>query len=123
LKTLSTDAAAAALGVSRKTLDNILAREARHLLQPGSQGRSRRIPIPALERIAVALILNRDVGITVSRGLEVSEELLRAASAHVELGPLTTLTFDVAKLRAALDRSIGDVLESIAEPTRGRPPL
>src|SRR5471032_1570794 len=121
MKTLSTDAAAAALGVDRKTLDNVLAREARHLLREGSRGRSRRIPIPALERISVALILNRDVGITVARGLEVAEKILGGASQQLQLGPLATLAFDVAKLRAALERSIEDTLESVAEPTRGSP--
>src|SRR5471032_841254 len=83
--------------------------------------RSRRIPIPALERISIALILNRDVGITIARGLEVAEKILGGASQHLQLGPLATLAFDVAKLRAALERSIEDALESVAEPTRGRP--
>lgn len=121
MKTLSTDAAAAALGVHKKSIDNILAREARHLLPAGTRGRSRRITIPALERISIALILSRDVGITIARGLEVAEKILGAASARVELGPLTAIAFDVAKLRAALELSIGDALESIAEPIRGRP--
>jgi hypothetical protein len=119
MKTLSTNAAAAALGVERKTLDNILAREARSLLKSGSRGRSRRIPVSVLERVAVALILNRDAEIGLARGLELAEGLLDESS--ISLGPLTTLAFDVTRLRKTLERSIDDALESIAEPTRGRP--
>jgi hypothetical protein len=121
MKTLSTDAAAAALDVDRKTLDNILAREARHLVRAGRRGRSRRIPIRALELIALALVLSRDVGITIARGLEVAEKILSVPSAQVALGSLTTLAFDVSRLRIALEQSISDALESVAEPTRGRP--
>ena len=54
MKTLSTDTSAAALGIDRKTLDNMLAREGRSLIGAGSRGRSRRISVDALERIAVA---------------------------------------------------------------------
>ena len=43
MRTLSTDAAAVALGIERKALDNILAREGRLLLRKGSRGRSRQI--------------------------------------------------------------------------------
>lgn len=121
MKTLSTDAAAAALGIDRKSIDNILSREARHLLPAGDRGRSRRIPIPALERISIALILSRDIGITIARGLDVAEKILGSAASRVELGPLSTLAFDLTKLRSALERSVSDALESVAEPTRGRP--
>lgn len=121
MKTLSTRVAAAALGVRTKTLDNILAREARSLLRSGSRGRSRRLPISALERIAVAMILNRDAGIGIARALEIAERLLGDNSTSISLGSLTILAFDVAQLRKILERSVDDALESVAEPTRGRP--
>jgi hypothetical protein len=122
MKTLSTHAGAAALGIDRKTFDNILAREARHLVRAGRRGRSRRIPVQVLERIAIALILNRDVGIAIGKALEVAEKIVGTPTADIELGSLTTLTFDVTRLRLALERSIGEALESVAEPTRGRSP-
>ncbi len=121
MKTLSTRVAAAALGVRTKTLDNILAREARSLLRSGSRGRSRRLPISALERIAVAMILNRDAGIGIARALEIAERFLGDNSTSISLGSLTILAFDVAQLRKILERSVDDALESVAEPTRGRP--
>lgn len=121
MKTLSTHAAAAALGVDRKTLDNILAREARHLLRAGSRGRSRRIPIPALERIAVALILNHDVGITITRALEIAEKVVGASAGEVAVGSFAAIAFDIVRLRAVFERSVNEALESVAERTRGRP--
>jgi hypothetical protein len=123
MKTLSTDASAAALGVDRKTLDNVLAREGRLLVKPGSRGRSRRIPIDALMTIAVALILSRDLGVGIARGLELADLLIGSPASSVSLGSLSTLSFDVPRLRAMLDHSIDEALESVAEPIRGRPRL
>jgi hypothetical protein len=121
MKVLSTAIAALALGVDRKTLDNMLAREGRSLLGVGARGRSRRIRMEVLERLAVALILNRDLGVGVARGLELANLLLGSPAAALRLGSLTTIAFDLPRLRKALEQSTGDALESIAEPARGRP--
>ena len=119
--TLSTDASAAALGIDRKTLDNILAREARSLIGTGRRGKSRRIPVAMLERVAVALILKRDLGVNLAKGFELAERILASPVSAVTVGSLGTLTFDVTRLRQALEHSIGEALESVAERTRGRP--
>lgn len=122
MKTLSTDTAAAALGIDRKMLDNMLAREGRSLIGDGSRGRSRRISVDALERIAVALIFNRDLGVSIAKGLALAEQVVDSPSSQVIVGSLSTLTFDLPRLRKALERSIDEALESVAERTRGRPP-
>ena len=121
MKTLSTDAAASALGVDRKALDNALAREARPLIGQGRRGRTRQIPLPVLERLAIAFVLTRDLGVGLAKGLDLAEQLIIADGAPVPFGSLGELSFDSARLRRALERSIGDVLESTAEPFRGRP--
>jgi hypothetical protein len=118
---LSTDVAAVALGIERKTLDNVLAREARSLVDRGRRGRRRRIPLAALERIALALVLSRDLGVGIARGLELAEAVLDSPSAAVRVGTLTTLTVDLVRLRETFQRSVGEALESLAERTRGRP--
>ncbi len=123
MKTLSTDVAAAALGVDRKTLDNLLAREGRSLLGIGARGRRRRIPVEVLEVTAIAMILNRDLGVTVAKGLELAALIVAAPASTVPLGSLGTLAFDLTLLRQALELSITEALESTAEPTRGRPRL
>jgi hypothetical protein len=119
--TLSTHASAVALGIDRKSLDNILAREARPLMGIGRRGRSRRVPAEVLERVAIALILKRDLGVTLARGLRIAERVLGSPSSSVTVGSLSTLSFDVPRLRQALELSIGEALESVAERTRGRP--
>ena len=121
MRTLSTDVSAAALGVDRKTLDNVLAREGRYLIGIGSRGRRRRIPIPALEAVAIALILNRDIGVSVAKGLELAGRVLDSPDSPVKMGSLSALMFDLSRLRKTLEFSVADALESVAERSRGRP--
>ena len=121
MRTLSTASAAVAIGVDRKILDNILARECRSIILTGRRGRSRQIPVAVLERIAVAFILNRDLGVSIARGLEIAKQLADAPSTSVAVGSLGELKFDLKRLRQTLELSIDDALESVAEPIRGRP--
>jgi hypothetical protein len=121
MRTLSTYLSATVLGVDRKILDNVLAREARSLIRIGRRGRSRRIPIDALERVAIALILNRDLGVSVAKGLELADRVLDSPASPVMVGSLGALTFDVPRLRAALELSIAEALESVGQRPRGRP--
>lgn len=121
MRNLSTATSAEALGVAPKALDNLLTREARRLLPRGRRGRARRIPLPVVERVAVALILRRDLGVSHSRGLELAGELL-ASSGEVLIGSLGTLRFDVSRLRVALQSALADAAEEVVVPRRGRPP-
>ena len=121
MKTLSTDTAAFALGVDRKVIDNVLSREARSLVGRGRRGKSRRISVDALEQIAVALILHRDLGVGIARGLQLALELLAAPHGHVAIGTLGSLSFDLKHLRDTIERATDDALEGIAQRTRGRP--
>jgi hypothetical protein len=121
MKTLSTVSAAAALGVDRKTLDNVLAREARSLVSTGNRGRSRRIPVAALEQIAVAFVLNRDFGVSLAKGIELAAPIIRSSGSPIPVGSLGMLSFDVAQLRRTLEQAVDEALESVAEPVRGRP--
>jgi hypothetical protein len=74
-----------------------------------------------LERIAVAFILNRDLGVSIARGLEIGGQLAASPSSSVAVGSFGQLTFDVERLRKTLELSIDEALESVAEPIRGRP--
>ena len=77
MRKLTTETAALALGIDRKAFDNLLARQARGFLVAGRRGKSRRIDVAVLERIAVALILSRDIGVSVAKGLDFAEAILR----------------------------------------------
>jgi len=121
MRAFSTTIAAEALGVDRKTLDNILAREARHLIGAGRRGRGRRVSVDALERIAVALILKRDLGTGIANGLELADRIVRSEAATLAVGPLIALEFDLPRVRTVLEASLAVALEGMAEFTRGRP--
>jgi hypothetical protein len=135
---VSTRTAAVALGVAPKLLDNILAREARSLVAPGRRGRERRITFAALERIAIALVLNRDVGVSIARGLELAGQLLREPGVRepgvrepgvrepgvreLSLGSLTMLRFDAVHLNRALESACIEAVDELMPPRRGRTP-
>ena len=123
MRTVSTDAAAVALGVDRKTVDNVLAREASRFVGQGRRGKSRRISMDSLELIAVALILNRDLGVSIARGLQLAVEIVASPEGRVNIGSLGSLTFDLPHLRAPLGLAVDDAIEGVAPKTRGRPPL
>lgn len=123
MRGLTTQTAALALGVERKILDNILAREAKPFASAGRRGKNRRIDFPTLERIAIALILNRDLGVPISKGLDLAERILRAPrDRELPLGSLMSLRFDTAHLHRALESAIADAVEEFVPPRRGRPP-
>lgn len=122
MKTVTTATAAAAIGVSRKRLDNVLAREGRALLPTGRHGRARRIPVRAIETVALALVLNRDLCTSISKGLELSAALLASPTVgSVELGSLGRLTFDVEAFRRLIEEAVAESIEETATPQRGRP--
>jgi len=122
LQKITTATAARALGVDRKVLDNILSREGRHLVQPGRQGRCRRLPVAALEVLAVALLLNRDLEIPVAKGIDLAKSLRSAPNQEIGVGRLGKLIFSVSALRPLLLASIGEAIEEVHPPRRGRPP-
>lgn len=123
LRNLSTGAAAAVLGVDRKVLDNILTKEASSLLAKGARGRSRKIDFPTLRLVAIALIIVRDVGVSVARGLQLAEQVgVGQEAGSVSLGSLMSLHFDVGQFERALELAVADAMEEYMPRRRGRPP-
>ena len=122
MQKLTTSTAAAAIGVDSKALDNILSREATHLLPRGARGKSRRISLNVLELIAIALVLKRDLGIPIARGLDLATKLVESASGEIQIGRVGSLRFNINPLRYAMQQSIADIVEQTVPPERGRPP-
>ena len=121
MQKITTATAAIALGVERKSLDNILTREARHLVPAGRQGRSRRLPMATLETLAIALVLNRDLKIPVAVGIELAESLRSSPNQEIGIGRLGKLQFDIAGLRPSLSAAIAEAIEEVHPRRRGRP--
>ena len=122
MQKLTTITAAATLGIDTKALDNILSREASHLVPRGARGKSRRISAHVLELIAVALLLKRDLGIPIARGLDLAIKLGESVSGEIPFGRFGRLSFNTNPLRSAMQQSIADIVEQTVPPERGRPP-
>ena len=118
---VSTAVAADALGLSAKKLDNLLNRSARVMVSVGRQGRRRRISPEAIERLAVALLLRRDLGVPLSRGLNLADQLRSSRESQVPVGVLGSLQFDMTRLRSVLEQALADAVDGHESPRRGRP--
>lgn len=118
---LTTAMASTALGIPKKFLDNILTREASSLLPLGRQGKSRQIPVAAVEQICVALLLQRELGTPIAKSLQIAQQLLEGAG-QAAIGKLGAITFDLPRIRRSLHQAIAQTLEEGSNPTRGRPP-
>jgi hypothetical protein len=119
---LTTATAAVALGISQKRLDNILARRPYALVASGRRGRSRKLSPHLLEHVAVAILLNRDLGTPLGDSIRLARSLI-GGDGHHALGALGSLRFDLASLRHSLDDAIASALEETPTPRRGRPPI
>ena len=103
-------------------MDNVLAREGRMLLPPGRHGRARRVPVPVVETVAMGLVLSRDLGTPISKGLQLAARLLASPTVgSIELGGLGRLSFDVGAFRRLIEAAVADSIEQTATPLRGRP--
>ena len=118
---IGTDVAAHALGIPRKTLDNILSREARALMKEGRRGKKRRIDFDTLEHIAIALLLGRDLAIPIATGLRLAAQVSQMPDGDIPVSSFTSIRCDLPRLRATLEAAIIDALDGFVPARRGRP--
>lgn len=118
MDTLSIAQAAEAIGVTRKQLDRAIQVRGR---QAGRQGRSRTLTVSDATWFALAFLLRRDLGMSLSAGLSVAERLV-AAGGEVSLGGIGTLRYRLDRLAEVLSGTVADARVSVPVPTRGRPP-
>ena len=113
--------AAAAIGISLKRLDNILVGPGRQLIARGRRGCARVILLQDVELVAIALLLQRDLGCGVADGIHLASRLIAAPEGRVPVGALGLLAFDVGRLRSIVRGALDDALAEFPRPTRGRP--
>ena len=92
------------------------------MVPSGVRGKSRRISVRVLELVAVALVLKRDLGIPIARGLDLAAKLGESVAGEIPFGRFGTLRFSFNPLRSAMQQSIADIVEQTVPPERGRPP-
>jgi hypothetical protein len=115
------DIAAAAIGIPKRDLDNFLRRQFGDLVPKGSQGRSRTIPHAVVEQAAVAMILVRDLGCNPAKAVTLAAALIENGDTALKIGTLSTLRFDLRRIRAVLDQTLADAVETTPPSRRGRP--
>ncbi len=119
----STAVAAGALGIAPRELDNLVNRYCRDSVPARRQGSSRAIDGATVERLAVALLLRRDLRIPFERGWSLADALLTDVKHQSAFGSLGTIAFDVPRLRAVVRQALADSVAGEAPARRGRPPV
>ncbi|MDH4335196.1 MAG: hypothetical protein OEW24_08075 [Chloroflexota bacterium] len=119
LRAVTTATAAAALGISRKSLDNLLGRLKTELEPKGRQGVERRIQIGMLTDLFVTLELMSRLGATAREAFAVAQRL--SGSASVEVGPFIQIQVDLPAITTEIEAQLEVAIESVVRRPRGRP--
>ena len=120
----SVAAAAFALDVAPRWLDNFLSQHAVPGVVAAERGVARRIPLSALVLVAIARDLQRELGVGLGRGLEAAVRLVGRDDdpSMLPIGEAAVLRVDVAALRRAIEDRLVIAMEILVAPRRGRPP-
>ena len=121
----SVAAAAFALDVAPKWLDNFLSQHAVPGVVAAERGVARRIPLSALVLVAIARDLQRELGVGVGRGLDIARRLAETDgdTGLLPVGEAGVLSLNVAALRRAIEDRLVIAMEILVPPRRGRPPV
>ncbi len=118
MRAVTVTTAAAAFGVDRKTIDNILARLDRDGSDRGRQGVERRIPVSALPALRLTAELMAEFRMPVRSAHALAVELL--SREETLRGPVR-LSVDRGALSRELDQRLSLAIESVVRRPRGRP--
>jgi hypothetical protein len=120
LRAYSTAVVAAALGISRRWLDTVVAANRIPGVEPARQGRSRAISPRAIVTIAVALELIESLAIPMMAALDLATRLI--VHGEHRASPRISIHLDVAAIERRVASRLGDAVESNPPTRRGRPP-
>ena len=114
-------AAALALGVSTKWVDNALSQHRVAGVSQEKQGVARRLSVAALVALNLSLMLIRDLSIPLGKAIVLSESMV-AGMGTVETGAGIVVHVDLEAVRSRLHARLESAVESAPAPRRGRPP-
>lgn len=118
MRAVTTATAALAIGVPRKSLDNILAKLALPEAPKGRQGLERRLPVTILPHLFIVAELVTRLEMPVRTAHELALQLV---SGRAEVGAFLSLRLDPASIRTAVDLRLADAIEHVVRRPRGRP--
>lgn len=118
-------AAALALDVDTKWLDNVLSHHQVPGVARSRQGVNRAVTPEGLLHLAVARVLVEGARVPIAIAIRLAGVLLEgqaATTAETRLSPAVTLRLDRTALRRELEARLLDAVERAPTPRRGRPP-
>jgi hypothetical protein len=122
MRAYSVAVASLSINAPKKWTDNAISQHNIDGIISTQRGVARRITFPALLTLAIARVLQADLGMSLSGAIRVATGLLSLPDGReMHVGPLT-ISMDIAAARRALEMRLADAMESAPRPRRGRPP-
>jgi hypothetical protein len=118
LRAITTATAAAAIGIQKKALDNLLGRLDLPEAVSGRQGVDRRIPVTLLPELLLAVEISEQLGVSVRAAFELARRL---SDGPIDLGPYLNLRADFAAVRGEVEEQLEVAIETVVRKRRGRP--
>jgi hypothetical protein len=118
LRAVTTATAAAAIGLHKKALDNLLGRLALPEAISGRQGVERRIPVTLLPDLLLTAELADQLGLPIRSAFALARRL---TDGSVEAGPFLRVEADRGSIQAEIDRQLEVAIETVVRKPRGRP--
>lgn len=118
MRAITTATAAAAIGIQKKALDNLLGRLDLPEAVSGRQGVDRRIPVTLLPELLLAVEISEQLGVSVRAAFELARRL---SDGPIDLGPYLNLRADFAAVRGEVEEQLEVAIETVVRKRRGRP--
>lgn len=118
----NTSAAAAAMGVTPKWLDNLLSHNRIDAVPSESQGIARRLSIAAVTQLVLAKELTESLDLPSPAALRLAGRLLESQSGDIRVSPTLRITLSIDDLKANVLERLTRAVEIAPTPRRGRPP-
>lgn len=118
MRAVTTATAAAAIGMQKKALDNLLGRLELPEAVSGRQGVDRRIPVSLLSDLLLTAELSDQLGIPIRTAFALARRL---AAGTIEAGPFLRVHADTVSIQGEVDRQLEVAIETVVRKPRGRP--
>lgn len=118
MRAVTTATAAAAIGLHKKALDNLLGRLELPEAVSGRQGVDRRIPVSLLPDLLLTAELADQLGIPTRLAFALARRL---AAGSIEAGPFLRVHADTESIQGEVERQLEIAIETVVRKPRGRP--
>lgn len=118
MRAVTTATAAAAIGLQKKALDNLLGRLDLPEVASGRQGVERRIPVTLLPELLLTAELSDQLDMPIRSAFALARRL---CSGDVSAGPFLHVRANTASIHEEIDRQLEVAIETVVRRPRGRP--